>query len=571
MATLEQRLQIIIDAQNKSGAALSDVSKDLDKFKKNLESWKPAFKAMAVAGTAAFATISAIGVSALKEFADSEKQAIIANTALENAINGMTKKQLMDFTGGMDNASDALKFLQAEMKSAGEAAIKLGYDDDTARLSFAKLFQVTGDVTQSQKDLKLAMDLSAFSGRTLEESADALTKVYAGQTRVLKEFGIQVEEGTTALDALDMVNKRVQGSAEKAAKSLEGQTRILTERFNNLKEQIGASLAPAITKLLEKITPVIEKMTEWAEKNPELLGKIIMVSAAIAGLVAVLGTIGLVLPAVITGFQLMLGPFGLVVLAIDALIAAGVLLYKHWDEVKGFAVSIWNGIVDTISNAMLAIANFFKSIWDGIITAFQTYIYFIVGLFAMMMDLIWPNWQEGLQQIAAFWSQIWDGIKRYFIAVWGGIKIVFESMKGYFQTIWGAIVAVFNWAKDEIKKVFDWISSAIQPIFDLIDKLMSKLSAVGGAVSNAFGAVVAKGASILGARASGGPVSSGLPYLVGERGPEMFVPNTFGRIAGAGVGGITINITGNSFVGEEGIADRIGQSIMQAIRANVKL
>jgi len=31
-------------------------------------------------------------------------------------------------------------------------------------------------------------------------------------------------------------------------------------------------------------------------------------------------------------------------------------------------------------------------------------------------------------------------------------------------------------------------------------------------------------------RAAGGPVSAGLPYLVGERGPEMFVPDRGGNI-----------------------------------------
>lgn len=33
-----------------------------------------------------------------------------------------------------------------------------------------------------------------------------------------------------------------------------------------------------------------------------------------------------------------------------------------------------------------------------------------------------------------------------------------------------------------------------------------------------------------GARAAGGPVAAGAGYLVGERGPEMFVPNAAGRI-----------------------------------------
>lgn len=55
-------------------------------------------------------------------------------------------------------------------------------------------------------------------------------------------------------------------------------------------------------------------------------------------------------------------------------------------------------------------------------------------------------------------------------------------------------------------------------------------------------------------RASGGPVSSGAPYIVGERGPELFVPDLSGRIvsnkalAGSSVtvGGTTINIQGSA-------------------------
>jgi hypothetical protein len=45
-----------------------------------------------------------------------------------------------------------------------------------------------------------------------------------------------------------------------------------------------------------------------------------------------------------------------------------------------------------------------------------------------------------------------------------------------------------------------------------------------------------------GFRASGGPVSSGSPYIVGERGPELFVPSSSGNIVpnNALGGGFTI-------------------------------
>jgi len=45
-------------------------------------------------------------------------------------------------------------------------------------------------------------------------------------------------------------------------------------------------------------------------------------------------------------------------------------------------------------------------------------------------------------------------------------------------------------------------------------------------------------------RASGGPVSAGVPYMVGEHGPELFVPRVPGRVARAGHGGAgtTVNV-----------------------------
>jgi hypothetical protein len=67
------------------------------------------------------------------------------------------------------------------------------------------------------------------------------------------------------------------------------------------------------------------------------------------------------------------------------------------------------------------------------------------------------------------------------------------------------------------------------------------------AATSPFVATVASlGAAAVGARATGGPVSADAPYLVGERGPELFVPHTAGAIVpnnkmGAG-GGVTVNL-----------------------------
>ena len=80
---------------------------------------------------------------------------------------------------------------------------------------------------------------------------------------------------------------------------------------------------------------------------------------------------------------------------------------------------------------------------------------------------------------------------------------------------------------------------------DLVRLVFSQLvtqplaAGIGGAIKAAFGA-----------RAMGGPVSSGSPYVVGEKGPELFVPHASGTIVpnhkmgssgGGGSGGVTVN------------------------------
>ena len=91
-----------------------------------------------------------------------------------------------------------------------------------------------------------------------------------------------------------------------------------------------------------------------------------------------------------------------------------------------------------------------------------------------------------------------------------------------------------------------------------------------------LGGLVASLASILpgllGApgKAIGGPVSPGRPYLVGERGPELFVPAASGRIETAGPGqgrGVNVRITINAPAGAEAQALKAsGRQVARAVR-----
>lgn len=79
------------------------------------------------------------------------------------------------------------------------------------------------------------------------------------------------------------------------------------------------------------------------------------------------------------------------------------------------------------------------------------------------------------------------------------------------------------------------------------------------------------GALGLPGRATGGPVSPGRAYMVGERGPELFVPTSSGQVAPVASGGareVRVAITVNAAGGEApGALARSGRQVARAVRA----
>lgn len=96
---------------------------------------------------------------------------------------------------------------------------------------------------------------------------------------------------------------------------------------------------------------------------------------------------------------------------------------------------------------------------------------------------------------------------------------------------------------DDLKKVALTAMSQIAQA-SLRSLFGSGSGGVGSDLVSGLGSVVA---SLFGSpgRATGGPVSGGRPYIVGERGPELFVPSGAGRIEqiGGGTRNVSVGIT----------------------------
>jgi hypothetical protein len=87
--------------------------------------------------------------------------------------------------------------------------------------------------------------------------------------------------------------------------------------------------------------------------------------------------------------------------------------------------------------------------------------------------------------------------------------------------------------------------------------------------SGIFGSLLGGIFDLFEGRALGGPVKGGVPYIVGERGPELFVPPTAGRIA-PNVGGnpisITMNISTNNAESFRASQAQVAASVLDSVR-----
>ncbi|MDE0723310.1 MAG: hypothetical protein OSB62_01255 [Alphaproteobacteria bacterium] len=109
---------------------------------------------------------------------------------------------------------------------------------------------------------------------------------------------------------------------------------------------------------------------------------------------------------------------------------------------------------------------------------------------------------------------------------------------------------------------------------DLLGDLAANFAgqALGGALpGDSSGIATAIGSSIGGifGKAGGGTVSPNRPTLIGERGPEMFVPKVAGSVVpnhrlGSGSGGVTVQ---NHFNMSAGVAGTVKAELMAAIPA----
>ena len=412
----EVKIKAVLDAEDKASSKVQGFSMSLGKL------------------------TAAVGLGTLA--ADAFKKGIgLATDFLKGSIAAATEEEvvMVKVDAILKTLSGDLNIHREAINRASEAAEKLAFDDEDAAISMAKLMQVTGNTTDAQYAQQVAMDLSRMAGISLEDATKKVTLAYAGSTKLLKEYGIEIPETASKMEMLGLIHDKVKGQAETFATTAAGAQAKFKVSSENLREEVGGMLLPLVTSFYGKINNFVASDTfkGWIEKIKILFNEQFM-------------------PAVEKVKKFL----------IDDL----------WPVIQNFIIPAWKEAYETIQPYIPVLIDVAK--WMGII---------------------------------------------FGAAIIGAIILVSNVLAG--------VIIMFGKMLDIVQEVAKWI----QILIDKINKIPKSDWLSGKWVTHFIG------------KQMGGFVAGGTPYIVGEAGPELFVPSGSGQIVPNNkLGGSSVNINFNN-------------------------
>jgi len=309
---------------------------------------------------------------------------------LEESINAVT-------VAYGENAEAVLALGEDSAKSFGLSKAQFN-SGAVAFSAFADIIAVDGEtvagvvekMTMRTADFASVMNLDLGRAQTLMQAG------LAGETEGLRRFGIDVSAATVKTFAyangigvvgtelteqekilarygtiMEQTNK-FQGDFANTSDDWANSTRILKASITDFKASLGKVLLPTLAKGVK----IIQSVVDWFNNLSDTQKKWIVIGASVvAGLLLLIGTVMILiaLKAAILGAIAAIGsallflvanPIGLAIMAIAALVLAGIWLVKNWDRVKQDAREL--GAV--LQNVWISIQNAVISVWNFIVS-----------------------------------------------------------------------------------------------------------------------------------------------------------------------------------------------------------
>lgn len=238
------------------------------------------------------------------------------------------------------------------------------------------------------------------------------------------------------------------------------------------------------------------------------------------------------------------------------------------DAITPMVTYFIDNVVPTIQQVASEIGENLKPTFEALSTFFtETLIPAVQAFWAFLNDYIIPILSAVLRPVVDGLISAFKAISKavtdnsdkfatFYTNIQPIAKFVRDVLAPAFGTVLGAAFKVIGGLASTLISLFARVAGVIDGVIDAIRTLINLVknnpivSGISGLINNVFG----------GGRAAGGSVMGGTSYLVGERGPELFTPNSNGSIVPnnrLGGGGTIINLTVNGAIDPIGTARAI--------------
>lgn len=388
---------------------------------------------------------------------------------------------------------------------------------------FKTILKTINDITSDTKEWSEKLDFSPLltSIQGLLKSLEPLTEnIGSGLEWFYKNVLLPLASWTIE-DVIPAFLDLLSGALSTLNSAIEVLKPLAKWLWDSFLEPIAEWTGGIIVLVIKGLANALKDISDWISEHQEgvtnflkfagiftaILAISKIVQTAVVAFTAMGGILGLV-----TGAATLLAPvisalsgvISLLINPITLVIAIGLLLIAHWDEVKEAAINAWDNItikfqsaVDSIKEIFGNIGEWFSERWNDIKEVFS-----VVGeWFKIIFSFAWEQIKSAWSDVKNWFSLLWTGIKEVFSVVadwfknkfsnaWDNIKKAWSNVITWFSDIWDSIKIVFSivgeWFKSKFKTAWDNITSIFSGIGEWFSNRWKDISSAFSDVGNWF-------------------------------------------------------------------------------------
>jgi len=461
--------------------------------------------------------VGAVANLAGQTFADTATAiALMGNAGIVGSDAGTSLKTfLSNLVPTTDRAKAAFEELGLAVGESGNAFID-------AQGNYKSLGEISGLLSEATKGLSESQKQVALETIFGSDAIRAASVLANGGAEAFNTMNDAIGKSTAAEVAATRMDNAA-GSIEQLKGSVE-----------TLGIEIGSKFTPALTAVVDKLTDWVNAFGQLDDSTQNtiitivgIVGGLALLSAGIIKVaigisrfveavrilktMAVFIKITTALTKAWAAVQWLLNaamsanPIGLIIIAIIALIAGIVLLWKNSETFRNIVMAVWEAILvairavvdfikDTvwpiIKKVFEAIAPLAKGVFDLVVSIIKTAWSIISAIFAVMKTIFMALFEVWYTVVSTVMNAIWGVIK----FVWnlideyvlGVLKFLFNTISKYLAFIWNVWTIVWNTVVDVAKAVWGFIVEVIANAVEFILAIVEKIKAFVDRVGNFF-------------------------------------------------------------------------------------